>query len=538
MTVNKNSEENPLNQNKLKDQTIASVIIQSMQTAYKLQQAGKIKQAEALYQKVLSIDPFHVNANHLLGVLYLQAQRYQLGIPLIRKSIAVKPDFKEAYSNLGLALSKIGLNLEAIDCFRKAIDLDECYAEAYHNLGLSLKKEGELESALVSLTKAVELNDKYATAHNSLALIFQDLGRTDDLVKHLQIAIDINPNFAVAYRHLASAKKYAEMDHYLNQMEALFESKKLPPAEAKHLAFGLGKVFEDLKQPDKSFRYYAIGNSLHRQSYKFDVEDETKHFANIEKTFNHQWLNNQVDQGISNDTPIFIVGMPRSGSSLVEQILSSHSHVYGAGELTCLQQLILDTSKKMAGSFPSTFLKADGDTLKDIGETYINELRKRGGNAKHITDKLPHNFLYIGLIATAIPNAKIIHIRREPMDTCFSIYKHFFQEEHPYAYDLAELAQHYKNYERIMGHWNQVLPGKIFNLRYEDLVKEPKAQIETLLEHCGLLFEDNCLKFYQSDRPVETASALQVRKPLYKSAVRSWKQYEKHLKQLHQSLSS
>ena len=223
---------------------------------------------------------------------------------------------------------------------------------------------------------------------------------------------------------------------------------------------------------------------------------------------------------------------------MIEQILSSHSQVFGAGELTCLQELLMDVNKKAGVSFPKAFINASSGGLNELADSYINELRRRGGSTQFITDKLPHNFLYIGLIAAALPNAKIIHIRREPMDTCFSIYKHYFQEAHPYAYDLNELANHYKNYERLMNHWNTLLPGKILNLRYESLVDNPKAEIEKMLDYCGLPFEEGCLNFHDSNRPVGTASALQVRKPMYKSAVRAWKNYERHLQQLHRALTS
>jgi tetratricopeptide (TPR) repeat protein len=299
-----------------------------------------------------------------------------------------------------------------------------------------------------------------------------------------------------------------------------------------YLYFALGKIYEDLGEFEKAFACVREGNRIKRATYAYDIKRDNQFFANLKAVFSKQFCDRYESCGHKNNTPIFILGMPRSGTSLVEQILSSHPLVYGADELKELSQIVLASCRNFSGGeFPGCIVNYRPQDFERLGARYIESIQQYSSK-NHITDKMPHNFMYIGMIRLMLPNAKIIHCKRDPLDNCWSLFKTLFAPPHEYAYDLSELGEYYKHYQDLMEHWHLTFPGYIHDIQYENLVTDQKLQTVRLLEYCGLEWHDDCLLFYQAQRRVSTASAVQIRQPIYRSSVHLWKQYKKQLSQL------
>jgi len=304
-----------------------------------------------------------------------------------------------------------------------------------------------------------------------------------------------------------------------------------------HLGFGLAKAHEDLGHYEKSFAYLLEANTLKRRSFKFDMEDAERRFRHLTELFEPSLYARLQGSGSPDQTPIFIVGMPRSGTTLVEQILSSHPQVQGAGELPWLKEIIENAFGAIDDdAFYDRVREADIETFSRIGAGYAGRLRERSDGAAFVTDKMPFNFQFVGMINLVLPKAKIVHCRRDPLDTCLSIFKNYFSEGNHFAYDMGELGRFYNLYRGVMAHWETVLPGRVFDIGYEDLVSDQETGSRALLEYCGLEWDDACLAFHKTDRTVVTNSSAQVRKPIYRDSVRSWKRYEDQLAPLIEAL--
>jgi hypothetical protein len=323
-------------------------------------------------------------------------------------------------------------------------------------------------------------------------------------------------------------------------MESLLSSKGISQQDSIQLAFALGKAHEDLGNFDKSMQFVMQAAGLKRSSIDYSISESRAKFEKIRAVFTTDFFSKNADTGVHDQTPIFILGMPRSGTSLVEQILASHPDCFGAGEISDLA-IACDSAtdaalQGQAPSFPDGLSQLQADAFADMGRQYLARIRHYSPDAKFITDKMPHNFLRIGLIKTILPDAKIIHCRRDPMDNCLSIFKTYLVSGHRYSYDLSELGQYYKLYQALMAYWQDCLPGFIYDQSYEDLVKSPEQQVSRLLQHCGLAWNDDCLNFHQTRRKIGTASSAQVSRPIYRKSVKLWQQYEKHLEPLRSAI--
>jgi len=318
-------------------------------------------------------------------------------------------------------------------------------------------------------------------------------------------------------------------------MESLFARQGLARDDRTQLAFALGKAYEDLGNYDKSMEFVIEATQLKRDSYDYSIAESREQFDRIRQVFSPDFFSSHRDSGDPDRTPIFILGMPRSGTSLVEQILASHPDVYGAGELKDLGRVLasLRTSDRHRPSIiPQELLELDVKAFAGLGKQYIDRIRGYSADAKFIIDKMPGNFLRIGFIRTILPNARVIHCTRNPMDNCLSILKTHLKHSHGYANDMSELGQYYRMYLELMDYWRDTLPGFVYDQSYEDMVKSDKEQINNLLQHCGLDWNDACLDFHKTRRKVQTASNTQVRRPIYKDSVQLWKRYERQLEPL------
>ncbi len=496
---------------------------------------GRLDDAVAHFRKAIGIKPDYTKAHGNLGIALSALGQPDDAVAHFRKAIDIKPDFAEAHSDLATALKELGRLDEAVAHYHKAIDIKPDYAEAHSNLGIALSELGRQDDAVTHFRKAIEIDPDHAKAHSNLGTTLSELGRLDEGVAHFRKAIDINPDFAEAHRQLTFSKTHSKYDDDIRIMEEIFAQPDITDEQRMHLAFGLGKSFEDLQQYEKAFEFFAEGNAIMRRTFSFEIETWDAHFEKLKETFDGSLFDRHQGVGCRDETPIFVLGMPRSGTTLIEQILASHPKVHAAGELNILSKTINASFDER--TYPKDILHVDGDVFERLGGEYIHQVREKSKSATFITDKMPHNFIHIGMIKLMLPNAKIIHCKRSPKDTCLSIFKTYFANvDHTYAYDQNELGQYYNLYRELMAHWHSVLPGFIHEIQYEDIVSDQEEQTRALLAHSDLEWNDACLKFYKTDRTVKTASAAQVRKPIYKGSVQSWKRYETQLEPLLKAL--
>ena len=394
----------------------------------------------------------------------------------------------------------------------------------------SLRLSSQLEAAKTLLD-----DNPSVVAHNfkaslELALIHAEMGEKEKAAQVFESLLHEHPNLPELHRYLSVYKRYTSKDDpQIKAMEDLLMEPSIMDVGKSSLHFALGKAYEDPKLYERTFKHYQSGNEIINQKTGFSIDTVKKNFDIIENNFNRAFFDRFAKAGLEDETPIFIIGMPRSATSLVEQVLSSHSHVYGAGELDLIWRIYTQDLKLTPQNFGPAFERLNDDSIKTAAQAYIAEIRKKAPEAKFITDKMPMNFRYVGLIKAMFPNARIIHCKRDPRDTCWSNFKCRFMNPLPYAYSFENIVGLYKEYQELMRHWHSVLPGQIFDFEYEEFIENQKPMTEKLLEFCGLDWEDACMEFHKTVRTVNTASSMQVKQPLYKGAVGYWKNYEPYL---------
>ena len=510
-----------------------------------LQDLGRLEEAIKSYAKAIQLKPDYAVAYNNRGNALQGLGQLEDAIKSYAKAVQLKPDYAVAYNNRGNALQGLGQLEEAIKSYDQAIQLKFDFAEAYYNRGIMLKDLGRPEEAIKSYAKAIQFKPDLAEAYNNLGIVFHQSGRLDKAVENYRKALQANSDLAEVYPQLSSIKKYTEFDADIQAMKKILTSKESDDWQKIIIGFALGKAFEDLKQHENFFQCIKNANHLHRSSYSYSISNSTAFFNRIKKIFSKEFFTVQDDSGQESSEKsavraIFILGMPRSGTTLVEQILASHPYVFGAGELSTLSEVVKNLGRlKKIGKYPQCIPGLDQDDFKRLGSAYLNKLAAyRSKDESYITDKIPQNFLYIGLIKKILPRAKVIHCKRDPMDTCFSIFKTFFstKNSHPYAYEMTELGRYYNLYADLMKHWHKLLPDFVYDIEYENLVMDQEEQTRKLLAYCGLPWDDACLAFHKTKRRVATASSVQVRQPMYTDSVERWKQHAKQLEPLRRAI--
>lgn len=466
--------------------------------------------------------PFPPN---ILGAVNAGLGRMEQAVASYTKALQIKPDSAEVHHNLGIALTSLGKPEEAAASYNKALQTKPDFANAHHNLGFVLYNLGKPEDAVASYNKALQIKPDYADAHNNLGNALNDLGKPEEAVASYEKALQIKPDYAEAHRNLSIAKEYQDGDPQTQQMLQLVERHNLSDEDRMYLNFALGKAHGDIGDHDKAFSYLLDGNRLRKKELKYEISSDRASFEKVKSTFlaDVPALNAAKEpEGAKGQRPIFVLGMLRSGTTLVEQILASHSQVYGAGEMRLLGQSI----KTIVGN--STQLSSD--QLESIRQSYLSGLTKIGASEPCITDKMPSNFWWIGFIFAAIPEAKIVHVKRDARATCWSNFKHYFSHKgNGFAYGLQDVAEYYKMYIDLMAFWHEMFPGRIYDLNYEALTEHQEVETQKLLEYVGLEWEDQCLEFHKTIRAVQTASATQVRRKMYQGSSEEWRKYETHL---------
>ncbi|TIW29333.1 MAG: tetratricopeptide repeat protein [Mesorhizobium sp.] len=539
-----------------------------MQRALQLHQAGRRQEAEALYRQVLGQQPNHAAALQFLGLLLHQTGRSEEGLELIEQSVTLQPRNADFLNNMGTVMRDLGRVAAAVDFFRGAVDIKPDQLAARDNLGSSLKQLGQFDAAEEIFRGTIGRNPFHVRARIGLAETLQEAGRLDEAIKLFRESLSIRPKdaellyglgvammekgkldeaadlarqavavvpgMAKAWLLLTQVKRQTERDKELAGMEA--EHAKAPQGSLARmqLSFGLGKVNDDLKDYGRAFDYFAEGNAIRRQGIDYDPVRTRGEFEAMKAAFDKTFFEKHRTSDISADTPIFVVGMPRSGTTLVEQIIASHPQVYGAGELNILKTAVgKQFPMSMPGGFPAGIADMPDKAFAEAGQAYLDMLHSRYPGYRHVTDKMPGNFMLVGFLHMMLPKAKIVHCARDAAATCLSIFKvHFRGDSHRYGYDLGELADFHNLYTDIMAHWHKVLPGVVHDVRYEDFVADQEGQTRALMAHLGLPWDDKVLSFHETDRPVRTASAAQVRQPMYQGSVDLWKRYGDRLKPL------
>jgi tetratricopeptide (TPR) repeat protein len=502
-----------------------------------LQATGKDQQAKLSFQRAIKLDSKFADAINNLGMVLQKEGNYTKAENLFQQTLLLQPESLETWCNLGGTLTALEKPIEAKACYQRAIEIMPDIAIAHFGLGIvytNLAMEG---LALDSYMHALTLDPNLTEVHQNVGIILMELGRFEEAVNSFRNVLRINPESAEALCSLSRSIKFDSYNQDVEIMEKLFSNLQTSKTNRLMLGFALGKIFEDLKSYKKAFEYFAAANQLKRQTFTYSIESDEHIYENIIATFDLSYFSTRKNLGSSDPTPIFVIGMPRSGTSLVEQILSAHSEVHGAGELPDLSNICFSNGSLVNENFSNIAGNLNFEEFRVMANKYLERMRMHSANALYITDKMPENFFYVGMIKVMFPNAKIIHCRRDPMDTCLSNFKNNFEIETNYAYDQSELGRYYIAYAKLMAHWRQVLPEFIYDVQYEDLVAHPEQEIRRMLSFCDLEFDASCLNFHQSKRTVKTASLFQVRQPLYNSSVKSWMHYEQQLIPLRLSLA-
>lgn len=381
--------------------------------------------------------------------------------------------------------------------------------------------------------RALALKPDLADAHNSVGMILKENGKLAEARGHFVRATEIKPRESAYYFNLADAKKFVAGDPHLAAMEELArDSAALSQGARTRLNFALAKAYDDLGRFGDAFRCMNASNALKRRRIKYDEALVLEQFDRIRAAFDRTLLRKKP-RGFSSDVPVFVLGMPRSGTTLIEQILASHPAVHGAGELSDRLANEMRDAKGKVRRYPDDAAKLTGKELIGLGEAYVARLRALSPEAPRVTDKMPANFLYVGLIHLALPQARIIHVRRDPRDTCLSCYSKLFSASQDFTYDLAELGRYYRQYDSLMTHWRKALPpGRMLEVRYEDVIDDLESWARRIVDHCGLDWDPACIAFHEAQRPVRTASASQVRQPIYRTSKGRWRKYGNDLRPL------
>jgi len=499
-----------------------------------LRELGQIEEAIKSYKNAISIKNEHPNAHYNLGNALLSLKHYDAAIEHFESAVIFNPKFAQAHNNLGLANKLLGNDFEAGNNFDKALIIKPDYAEAANHRGVIFQNNGDLKNAIKYYHKSLKINPELADAYNNIGLTEKELNKTDNAIKSFENALAVDPNFANAYYNLSQIKQYTFSKEQVTKLQALLNADDVSHSDLIAINYALAAVNEDLQNQDKFFNYLNEANRLRKKELNYSINTSKKIISIIYEIFAEQPLaiNYPLKNITSSKHPIFILGMPRSGTSLVEQIISSHKLVYGGGELSTLMKLCLPLLESKLSNIKDQNVFSEKN-LTLIREKYLNSLAHLDTPSKIITDKTPANFQYIGLIFSLFPDAKIIHLKRDPRAICWSIYKSKWAGNgYGFSYDMADLVEYYGLYSSLMRFWHKNFPGKIYDIFYEDLTNNQEEETKKLLKYCDLDWDANCLNFHKNERAVKTASSLQVREKMYQGSSEAWKKYETHIQPL------
>jgi tetratricopeptide (TPR) repeat protein len=505
--------------------------------------ANRIPETEALLKKHLWHHPTDVAAIRMLAEVAGRLGRYKDAETLLARCLELAPSFNAARHNYALALHRQNKSAAALRQIDR-LSASEPQNSGYRNLkAVVLSKIGEYQESIEIYADVVKSLPDNAKIWMSYGHALASAGQEVESIAAYRRSIRLEPEFGEAYWSLANLKTFRFTPDELARMQTIVERENLTDEDRFHFHFAIGKALEDVADYPSAFEQYVLGNRLRRAAIAYNADDTTNHVQRSNTLFTPSYVNARAGFGADAPDPIFIVGLPRSGSTLIEQILASHSAVEGTMELPDILAMVqaLSSRKTAAGNaqYPELLAELTAEECRQLGQQYIDQTRiqRKTGKAFFI-DKMPNNFLHIGLIRQTLPNAKIIDARRHPLACCFSGFKQHFARGQHYTYDLEEIGRYYRDYVELMAHFDAVFPGKIYRVIYESMIEDTESEVRRLLSYCGLQFEPSCLRFYENDRAVRTASKQQVRQPIFREGVEHWRHFEHWLDPLKMTLGA
>jgi len=508
--------------------------------AAKLLSEGKLGKAERIVRDLLKKHPADVSAIRVLADIGFKMGQLKDASNLLQRCLELAPDFHVARHSYAMILMRQQKPEAAIHETEKLLALEPNNPNFLTLKAAVLNRIGDQAGALEIYEKVLKNYPNQARAQMSYGHTLKTVGRLDEAIEAYKKCIHLSPEVGEAYWSLANLKTFRFSDEDIENMRKQVTTEGGDADDQSHLAFALGKALEDRKGYDESFKYYRRGNAIrrieHRHSPKVNVLESLRQVRALPAEFFEQ----RKGWGCQAPDPIFVVGLPRAGSTLLEQILASHSQVQGTSELmdivTMSRKLGNKNRENPAGKYPEVLAELTQDQCRELGESYLETTRIQRTDTPFFIDKMPNNFRHIGLIHLILPNSKIIDARRHPMGGCFSGFKQLFAHGQTFTYNLEDIGKYYRDYIKVMDHWDAVLPGRVHRVQYEEMVADTETQIRALLDYCELEFEEQCLRFYEIERAIRTPSAEQVRKPIYKEGLEQWRNYEAHLDPLKEAL--
>lgn len=506
------------------------------QLAISLHALNQTTEAVVHARSAVEINPNAADTWHTLGELLHSQADFESALAAFQRALQLNPS-AETWCALGALMEELNRRDAARDSYSRAIELQPQLLRAHIRLGVVLGGQGDIAAARDRLETALSIKSDHPVANAELANVLALQGFYQEAWQHLEPLLkgrDTRVEVALAYASISG--RIGHQDQALALLEQLNASGKVPASHQEGLLFAMARLYEQATRYEQAFQHYQRAQTL--RPLPDDLKRHLEEMAAIRAMFSEERLAELPRAEHGSQRPVFIVGMPRSGSSLVEQILASHPQVYGGGELTTLWKIVqtLPASVGATAPYPACVPDLASENLDQLSKTYLDQLQTLSPNALRVTDKLPHNFLHLGLINLLFPQARIVHCVREPLDTCLSIYFHRFNSSHLYARNLRSLGRYYRAYEHLIAHWNQVLSLPILTLRYEDLVEDVEGMSRRLVDFCGLDWDEACLHFHANERVVNTPSHQQVRRPIYRDAMQRWRNYEPWIGPLRQGL--
>ncbi len=492
--------------------------------------------AQRSFEQAIALNPGFAAAHHNLGLIFKKRRDWDRAIICFNRAIALVPGYYAAHLNLGDALRDSGRTDEAIAQYQRLVGLAPKSRDARLSLAATLNTAGRCEEAAAAARQLFAIDPRDAEAHHLLGSIVTSLGRFDEAKASFEVALALKPDYPDALYSLAMAAKTVSTPETAARLESLLKM-EWPPREKALLYFTLGKIYDDLRDYAKAFGSFKAGNDLSGSEPPFDAAawqaNVTRRIATFTPSFfeRHRF-------GHDSRRPVFIFGMPRSGTTLVEQIVASHPEAAAGGELDAIPGLIrgLPQSLGTTTPYPECMTEMGEPGARDLALEYLADLDRVDTASARVTDKQPFNFDNLGLLALLFPRATFIHCRRDPMDTCLSCYFVKFRRQMDFSFSLKDIGAYYRGYRHLMAHWRRVLPVRMIEVDYEELVANQEGVSRRIIAHCGLDWDDRCLAFYKTERPVRTASVWQVRQPMYQTSVKRWQRYEAFLSPLRAAL--
>lgn len=492
-------------------------------------------------ERVVGLEPGNAEFRVNYGETLRQSDLLQPAVEQFYQAATLKPDLLDAVLKLGETLQKQRRFSEARECFERALQLKPGEAEIHERMGNLYLDMGDTARSLAKFRQILQWHPERPIAMLGVARSHLEAGHSKEATIALENLVVAHPDYTDGYFFLALSHKFGSEDIAIPRLRELADQTDENDQAAIGLSFALGKIYDDSQAWDDAFAHYTKGNRMCNREYDYQPVQEEARIDALISVFNRAFSESRADLGVDSRLPVLIVGMPRSGTTLTEQIISSHPQVMGAGEVGFWGHAPTAVPATLGTDtpYPGCMELMTTDMAAKIANEYLGLLHKIAGpDSTHvrITDKMPHNFMHLGLIALLFPHVPIIHCKRDALDNCLSIFFQNFAGAHPYAYDLTNIGHHYRQYQRLMAHWHEMLPGRIFDINYEDTIADPEYWSRKLIAHVGLEWDDACLAPHKLERTVKTASLWQVRQPIYKTSVQRWRNYEKYLGPLKEAL--